>query len=188
MTNRRGFLKRAGVIGVLVASAGCTSSQQENGDGSNNGANGGNDDSGAGDGGDNTNGNKTTTDEGGDATATGGTATSNESDGGGITEVAAGPNGNLVFEPKTVEIALGSTVKWNFKSPGHNVSAKPEVSSVVKLPQGAEPFASYSGDKSYQIVPEGESYSHTFETPGKYVYVCVPHVSAGMVGTVKVSK
>ena len=179
MVNRRRFLKQTGLIGALVAGAGCTSPQQGD-SGSGNGPNGG--------GGGDTNGHETTTSGEGTATRATDRATDTESGGGGVTEIAAGPNGALVFKPETVNIPLGGTVTWNFKSPGHNVSAKPAASEVVELPQGAEPFASYPDGKSYQIVPEGESYSHTFETPGKYVYICVPHVSSGMIGTVKVSQ
>jgi plastocyanin len=115
------------------------------------------------------------------------TATDNSNDS-GPTEIAAGPNGNLVFTPKNVEISIGETVTWNFKSGGHNVSAKPKDHPEIKIPDGAEPFASYEGHKSYQIVPKGESYSYTFETPGEYTYVCIPHTSSGMIGTVMVSE
>ncbi len=102
-------------------------------------------------------------------------------------EVLSGPNGDFVFEPETIEISTGDTVTWTFESTGHNVGAKPEDSDRVKLPSGADPFASYAGNKVYQTVEKGDTYEHTFETPGEYVYVCVPHVVSGMVGTVIVS-
>lgn len=113
--------------------------------------------------------------------------TSTDSSGGGPTEVASGPNGNLVFTPEAVEIPVGMTVTWVFKSAGHNVSAKPDDHPKVETPDGAKPFASYEGHKSYQVVPKGETYEYTFETPGTYTYVCIPHASSGMVGTVTVS-
>lgn len=180
-TNRRQFIAGIGAVSATVIGAGCTSGSS---DGSGDTTTSGNSSDG---------GSEATTADDGDSsgseeTTASGSGTSMTAGGGGVTEVAAGPNGNLVFKPETVEIPLGGTIRWNFKSPGHNVSAKPEASNVVKLPQGAEPFASYPDGKSYQIVPEGESYTHTFETPGKYVYICVPHVSVGMVGTVIVSK
>lgn len=103
-------------------------------------------------------------------------------------EVMAGPDGNFVFAPETVEISVGETVTWTFESAGHNVSAKPKDHPEVEIPDGAEPFASYEGHKSYQIVPKGESYAHPFETAGEYTYVCIPHTSSGMIGTVTVSE
>lgn len=116
------------------------------------------------------------------------TGTNGDSNDSGPTEVAAGPDGNLVFTPEDVEISVGETVTWNFKSEGHNVSARPKDHRAVEIPDNAEPFASYEGHKSYRIVPEGESYSYTFETPGTYTYVCIPHTSSGMIGTVTVSE
>lgn len=103
-------------------------------------------------------------------------------------EVAAGPNGNPVFDPESIEISVGETVTWTFESQGHNVSAKPEASSEVTIPDGATPFASYEGDKTYELVSKGETYSHTFETAGTYTYVCVPHINVGMVGDVIVTE
>jgi plastocyanin len=162
-TSRRRFIAGIGTVSATVIGAGCTNSNDGN---NSSGETTASSDTG--------NGDSPTTTAGG-----GGSETST---------IAAGPNGNLVFTPETIEIPLGGTVTWNFKSPGHNVSAKPKASEEVELPPGAEPFASYSDGKSYQIVSEGKSYSHTFETPGKYVYICVPHVSSGMIGTVNVSK
>jgi plastocyanin len=118
----------------------------------------------------------------------GSTETNGDSNDSGPPEVAAGPNGNLVFAPEKAKIYVGDTVTWNFKSKGHNVSARPKDHPEVEIPDKAEPFASYEGHKSYQIVPKGESYSYTFETPGTYTYVCIPHTSSGMIGTVMVSK
>jgi plastocyanin len=35
------------------------------------------------------------------------------------------------------------------------------------------------------VNPQGETYEHTFETPGEYRYVCVPHAPT-MAGRVSV--
>lgn len=102
--------------------------------------------------------------------------------------MAVGPNGRYVFAPETVEISVGETVTWTFESIGHNVSAKPKDDPKIEIPDGAEPFASYEGHKKYQLVEKGETYEHTFETTGKYTYVCTPHAASGMVGTVTVTK
>ncbi|RRJ30577.1 plastocyanin [Halocatena pleomorpha] len=103
-------------------------------------------------------------------------------------EVIAGPNGNPVFDPKSIEIPVGETVTWRFESTGHNVSARPKDGSDVMIPDGATPFASFEGDNTYELIPKGETYSHTFETAGTYTYVCVPHINVGMIGNVTVSE
>ncbi len=103
-------------------------------------------------------------------------------------EVIAGPNGNPVFDPESIEISVGETVTWRFESDGHNVSARPEDDPKVKIPDGATPFASFEGDNTYELIPKGETYSHTFETAGTYTYVCVPHIAVGMIGDVIVSQ
>lgn len=102
------------------------------------------------------------------------------------TTVVAGPGGRFVFDPEDMTVAVGETVTWTFASAGHNVSCYPDHSDEVSLPEGAEPFGSTPPDEPFATVPEGGTYSHTFETPGTYQYVCVPHVSAGMIARVVV--
>lgn len=99
-------------------------------------------------------------------------------------DVVSGPDSENRFTPKELTISQGETVTWSFDSAGHNVSAIPGHSDKVKLPDGAEPFASYDGDKKFDTVDRGDIYEHTFETKGTYQYVCIPHVSLGMVGTI----
>ena len=122
---------------------------------------------------------QTTTDSAGTATAGGGQTV----------DVAVGPSDRtLRFVPEEVEIAVGDTVRWTAESPGHNVSCKPEVDRRVELPDGAEPFASYEGTRSFSIMEVGSTFEHTFTVPGTYVYVCVPHVDQGMIARVVVTE
>lgn len=86
--------------------------------------------------------------------------------------------GDYYFEPYELEIEVGETVKWVFTEPGHSVSCVPNHSDLVSLPADAEPFSSYEGDNLGTTVPEGETFSHTFEVTGEYTYVCIPHQSA----------
>ncbi|WP_238398200.1 cupredoxin domain-containing protein [Halorussus salinus] len=118
-----------------------------------------------------------------------GNASGDGSASGDVAEVAVGPSGNYFrFVPERVEIPVGGTVRWNFESAGHNVSARPEAARQVSIPEGAEPFASYPEGESYRVVAEGETYEHVFSVPGEYVYVCVPHTGEGMIGTVVVTE
>lgn len=102
-------------------------------------------------------------------------------------DVLAGPDGDDVFEPAAVPISAGETVRWGFASSGHNVCCRPAQSDRVELPDEADPFASYGSDESPRSpVPQGETYERAFDVAGKYVYVCIPHVTRGMVGTIRV--
>lgn len=180
-TSRRRFVTGVGTVSTTVIGAGCTTNGNDAGNGNNSteAMTAGGGDSGSTE--------ETTAGSTGGSTTNETVTTGSESRANGSTTVAAGPNGNLVFTPKTVEIVVGDTVTWEFKSLGHNVSAKPGVDKV-QIPQNAEPFASYKDDNTYAVVEKGATYKHTFETPGKYDYVCVPHISSGMVGTVIVSE
>ncbi|QDV32306.1 DUF2231 domain-containing protein [Tautonia plasticadhaerens] len=106
------------------------------------------------------------------------------------TAAAQGPaatvemTGENTFEPRGVVIEAGQSVRWtNPSSVVHTVTADPDEADDpgnVSLPEGAEPFD--SGD-----VEPGGSYSRTFDVPGTYQYVCLPHESIGMIGTVEVT-
>lgn len=94
------------------------------------------------------------------------------------------------FEPGTITIAAGESVTWdNGTAEQHTVTA-----DEGSLPDGADYFASggaateddANGDLSAGFVGPGESFSHTFETPGTYRYYCIPHKGAGMTGTIVV--
>ncbi|MDH5020746.1 plastocyanin/azurin family copper-binding protein [Halobacterium rubrum] len=116
----------------------------------------------------------------GNGTAGNGTTTSgSEGDsGGGTTKtVAVGPNNQNVFDPETVYVAPGDTVKWEWQgSVAHNVHA-------TDVPEEA------AWSAQTEVVSAPFEYSHTFEGPtGEYNYVCDPHASVGMEGTVVVNE
>ncbi|SFF95501.1 Plastocyanin [Halopelagius inordinatus] len=160
---RRDFLRAASVPAAAAtasATAGVTAAQQEDG---------------------------TTTSAGGTGTASGteqgtGTGTGTSSGGGGggggggTETVTVGPGGSLVFEPGTeeaLEIAPGTTVEFVWDSDNHNV-----------VPQSQPEDANWGGHEP--IENEGFSFSYTFEVLGTYEYICEPHESAGMIGTIEV--
>lgn len=103
-------------------------------------------------------------------------------------DVAVGPQNSLAFAPDSLTVSVGEEITWRFDSTGHNVACVPDHSDEAQLPDGAEPFASYDGDNKYSADPVGSTFSHTFETPGTYAYVCVPHEMSGMVGEIEVTE
>lgn len=166
MPTRRRLLKGIGASGLLVPVAGCTGGQSGGGS------------------------EETTTEES-TTTETSEETTTSDSDGGnggGPKTVAVGPEKKLRFEPETIEVSVGTTVDFVFESPGHNVTSLPGASPKCKNPDGAEPFASYEGKNHFSVNEVDTTYSHTFEVPGEYVYVCAPHAGQGMVGTVTVTE
>ena len=97
------------------------------------------------------------------------------------------------FDPVTYEATVGETVTWgNTSQRSHTVTGVED-----QIPDDAAYFA--SGDFDSQTAAEdgwggqngsiavGATYSHTFETPGEYQYLCLPHRAQGMFGTVIVT-
>jgi len=99
----------------------------------------------------------------------------------------------VAFTPETITVDVGGTVVWkNTSSRAHTVTAYEDP-----LPEGAAFFASGGYDseaaarKAWETDGEGiiatdQTFAHTFEVPGTYPYVCLPHETGGMVGTVVV--
>jgi plastocyanin len=86
-----------------------------------------------------------------------------------VTVKMGADNGALKFEPSTVTIKAGDTVKWvNNKAFPHNV--------VV------DGHSELSHSK-LMMKPQQEVTS-TFDEPGTYDYYCAPHRGAGMTGKV----
>lgn len=99
----------------------------------------------------------------------------------------------VAFDPPQLTVSVGEEVVWhNTSSRGHTVTAYENA-----IPEAATYFAS-GGFEDEQAardawrrelggkINSGDSYRHTFEVPGEYRYVCIPHEQAGMVGTVVV--
>jgi plastocyanin len=90
----------------------------------------------------------------------------------------------LKFDPDNVTVPKGTKVTWkNNSGTAHTATDDPSKASNsadVSLPSGAKSWDSGNIDP-------GQSYSYTFDTPGTYKYVCVPHESAGMLGTITVT-
>lgn len=93
----------------------------------------------------------------------------------GTEVVEVGPDGDYVFDPEKRTIEVGTTVRFVWLSPTHNVAVKSQ-------PEGAD----WSGHEL--IEDRGFSFEHTFEVPGRYEYVCTPHRTQGMRGALVVEE
>jgi plastocyanin len=97
------------------------------------------------------------------------TTTQPSSSGGTAAKTSAVSMKNLKFNPATVTVPAGATVKWtNDDGVGHDVTAATFKSGS---PGG---------------ITGGASFSHTFKKAGTYKYVCTIHKASGMTGTVVV--
>jgi plastocyanin len=92
--------------------------------------------------------------------------------GGGGGKAAAVKMSEIQFAPPTVTVAKGGKVTWtNEDSVGHDVTKTGGPGADFK-----------SGDPGGMA--QGDTFSQTFDTPGKVQYVCTVH--ANMKGTVTV--
>ena len=66
------------------------------------------------------------------------------------------------FQPATQRIAVGDSVTWNFPVPGHTTAS-------IR----GQPDSWRSVDDGTNAV--GIPYTHVFNTPGKFQYVCLQH-------------
>ncbi|HEX5451033.1 MAG TPA: plastocyanin/azurin family copper-binding protein [Candidatus Limnocylindrales bacterium] len=90
---------------------------------------------------------------------------------------------DLKFDPATVTIKVGQTVRWeNAASIQHSTTDDPSKAQKpedAKLPSGAKSWDSGLLD------PNG-SFDETFTVAGDYTYFCLPHEGAGMIGHITV--
>jgi plastocyanin len=87
--------------------------------------------------------------------------------------VSVGASGDLRFAPAEFVLQRGGTVTWEWESSGHNVV-------VESRPDGAD-WSGTPGGKS-RTFDSGYTHEVTFETAGRYEYVCQPHRRFGMTG------
>ena len=67
------------------------------------------------------------------------------------------------FQPATRQIAVGDSVTWNFAVDGHTTTSRSgQPDSWNSSPDGGASTA-------------GVPFTKTFNTPGRYQYICVPH-------------
>jgi plastocyanin len=100
----------------------------------------------------------------------------------------------VAYDPEQLTVSVGDTVAWpHAAGEAHTVFAYGDG-----IPEEADYWASGGFDSEAAAregwedgqgaVRSGESYVHTFETPGTHEYFCAPHEAAGMVGSVVVEE
>ena len=89
--------------------------------------------------------------------------------GGGTSGVTVGNN---FFNPATRNITAGTRVVWTWVNTGQ-ISHSVESTGTPGFPNSAV------------LTGSGQSYAHTFDTPGTYTYICGVH-GAAMAGTIVV--
>jgi plastocyanin len=77
------------------------------------------------------------------------------------------------FQPENLQINPGDTVTWTFAVDGHTSTANRGQAE--------------SWDSGPETNGANTTFSHTFDTPGRYGYLCVPHGSF-MTGVVQVGR
>lgn len=84
------------------------------------------------------------------------------------------------FEPTGLYVEPGDTVKFDYVTPHHTVTAfHPAFGFAPRVPEGVPPFSS-------PVLPGGGYWLYTFETEGVYDYHCGPHETFGHVGRIVV--
>ena len=97
-----------------------------------------------------------------------------------IVDVMVGPG--FTFNPDTVNISAGDTVRWTWVSNLHSVSSGPQCFPDSQFCSPND-MACFPGTLSNT----GTVYQHTFNTPGSYSYICIAHCFLGMAGVVNVT-
>lgn len=79
------------------------------------------------------------------------------------------PIPEFVFEPTGLYVESGDTVRFNYESPHHTVTAyHPAFGYVPRVPEGVPPF-------SAPPLPAGGYWLYTFDQKGVYDLHCAPH-------------
>ena len=96
-------------------------------------------------------------------------------------DVTVGPGGGFTFDPSTVNISVGDTVRWTWAGSGHSVTSGPPCAADSQYcsPNDTSCFPG-------TLSNSGTVYQHTFTHAGAYSYHCLAHCVLGMTGVVNV--
>ena len=97
-------------------------------------------------------------------------------------DVTVAPGGTLTFDPSTVNISVGDTVRWTWAFGGHSVTSGAPCTADGQ-------FCSPNNTNCGQCVTssQGFVYEFTFTQAGSFSYFCCAHCALGMTGVVNVS-
>ncbi|MBW3582666.1 MAG: cupredoxin domain-containing protein [Euryarchaeota archaeon] len=85
----------------------------------------------------------------------------------------------LKFDPETITIEAGTTVRWVNDGGGfHTVTSSDSIEAGKR---------DANGDFDATLSSRGKTYERTFDELGEYPYFCQPHTGADMVGTIVVT-
>ncbi|MFC4358035.1 plastocyanin/azurin family copper-binding protein [Halobium salinum] len=88
------------------------------------------------------------------------------------------PIPEFFFDPVGLFVEPGDTVKWNFVTGHHSVTAyHPGFGYQQRVPDGVPPYSS-------PLMPQGGYWLYTFQQEGVYDYHCAPHEIFGHVGRI----
>src|SRR5438477_6972451 len=91
--------------------------------------------------------------------------------GGQIFDVAVGPNGTFTFDPSTVNISVGDTVRWTWDSNNHSVTSGPTSCT----PDGQFCSPNNTNCSTCTLSNQGFVYEFTFTQVGNFPYFCCAH-------------
>lgn len=90
------------------------------------------------------------------------------------------------FEPSVLQVAAGTTVTFvNESAEGHTVTAVGDAPRYFSS-GGFESEDQARDNVGDALIPPDDAYEFTFDEPGTYDYVCIPHEEQGMKGTIEV--
>ena len=97
-------------------------------------------------------------------------------------DVMVGPGGTFTFNPSTINISVGDTVRWTWDSSGHSVTSGAPCTS-----DGQFCSPNNTNCSTCVLSNQGFVYEFTFTQAGNFSYFCCAHCSLGMTGVVNVS-
>ena len=100
--------------------------------------------------------------------------------------VMVGPNNMLIFDPATLPIHVGDTVRWVWATSFHSVVSGTVDALGNRMPDGKFCSPNNTACDTLQTSNAGDKYEHTFDTTGTFPYYCAPHGNQGMVGSIVV--
>lgn len=95
--------------------------------------------------------------------------------------VTVSPSGEFRFDPQTITINTGDTVKWTWENGGHSMlSGSPCTTNNA--------FCSPDNINCGVTSPANATYSRTFNQAGTFPYFCFQHCMFGMTGSITVNQ